>query len=121
MPKKRRIVDHLPDALMKDIIRSRKLIAKELPELVEKGQRLHDAKNERTHSGALRRAIHSSKLLGGSIHGGQRGRKTLPASPWRLDRSRCLVPRPRRHASRSFGRGPLSERPGDPGSPAIHT
>jgi hypothetical protein len=39
------------------------LIASELPELVEKDQRLHDAMQERTTSGALRRAIHSSKVL----------------------------------------------------------
>jgi hypothetical protein len=35
--------------------RSRLLIAKELPELIEKDQRLHDAMQEQTTSGALRR------------------------------------------------------------------
>ena len=59
----RRIVDKVPAALMKRIRRSRALVAAELPELAEKGQRLHDAKSERTTSGALRRAIHKSKLL----------------------------------------------------------
>jgi hypothetical protein len=39
------------------------LIAKELPDLIAKHQRLCDAAEERTHSGALRRAIHSSKIL----------------------------------------------------------
>ena len=65
MPKKkqRRIVDKLSPALMKKLRRSRALIAKELPELIEKGQRLYDAMREPTPSGALRRAIHSSKLL----------------------------------------------------------
>jgi hypothetical protein len=61
--RKRRIVAELPTALMKEIHRSRALIAKELPKLVEKGQRLHDAKQEPTMSGALRRAIHTSKIL----------------------------------------------------------
>src|SRR5713226_1496188 len=48
---------------MKKLRRSRALIARELPELVEKDQRLHDAMQERTTSGALRCAIHSSKIL----------------------------------------------------------
>jgi len=59
----RRIVDKLDDALMKKLRRSRALIAKELPELIAKDQRLTDAMQERTTSGALRRAIHSSKIL----------------------------------------------------------
>ncbi len=59
----RQIVGKLNDALMKKLRRSRALIARELPELVEKDQRLHDAMQERTTSGALRRAIHSSKVL----------------------------------------------------------
>jgi hypothetical protein len=65
MPKKkqRRIVEKLSPALMKKLRRSRALIAKELPQLIEKGQRLYDAMLEPTPSGALRRAIHSSKLL----------------------------------------------------------
>lgn len=61
--KHRIIVDKLSDDLMKEIRRSRALIAKELPDLVKKDQSLHDAMNERSHSGALRRAIHSSKIL----------------------------------------------------------
>src|SRR6266581_779864 len=61
--KHRIILDKLPAALMKEIRRSRALIAKELPELIKKDQRLHDAMNERTHSSALRRAIHASKIL----------------------------------------------------------
>jgi hypothetical protein len=61
--RQRRIVNDLGDALMKKLRRSRALIAKELPKLIEKDQRLHDAMPERTPSGALRRAIHSSKLL----------------------------------------------------------
>jgi len=61
--KHRQIVAKLDDALMKKLRRSRTLIAKELPELAEKDQRLYDAMHEPTTSGALRRAIHSSKIL----------------------------------------------------------
>ena len=61
--KKREIADNVSDEVMKRIRRSRALIAKELPELIEKDQCLHDAMRERTTSGALRRAIHSSKIL----------------------------------------------------------
>ena len=39
------------------------LIAEELPDLVAKHQRIRDAAQERTHSGVLRRAIHSSEIL----------------------------------------------------------
>src|SRR2546430_1869736 len=61
--KPRQIVGKLGDALMKKVPRSRALLAKELPELIDKDQRLSDAMRERTTSGALRRAIHSSKIL----------------------------------------------------------
>lgn len=65
MPRKkqRQIVNKMSDAVMKRLRQSRALISKELPELIEKDQRLHDAMREATTSGALRRAIHSSKLL----------------------------------------------------------
>ncbi len=39
------------------------LVSKELPDLTAKHQRLCDAAEEPTHSGALRRAIHASKIL----------------------------------------------------------
>lgn len=61
--KHHQIVGTLDDALMKKLRRSRALIAKELPELIEKDQRLADAMRERTTSGALRRAMHASKIL----------------------------------------------------------
>ena len=61
--KKRQIAEKLSDETMKRLRRSRALIAKELPELLEKDQRLHDAMRERTTSGSLRRAIHSCKIL----------------------------------------------------------
>src|SRR6266851_4552210 len=48
---------------MKKLRRSRVLIANELPKLIEKDQRLCDAMQKPTTSGALRRAIHSSKIL----------------------------------------------------------
>src|SRR5260370_21514376 len=61
--KTRQIVDKLGDTLMTQLRRSRSLIAKELPELIAKDQRLQEAMQERTTSGALRRAIHASKIL----------------------------------------------------------
>ncbi len=61
--KQRQFVGKLGDVLMKKLRRSRALIAKELPELIEKDQRLSDAMRQRTASGALRRAIHASKIL----------------------------------------------------------
>ena len=65
MPKKKRpsVADKLNATFMKQLRRSRALIAKELPELIVKDQRLYDAMQERTPSGALRRAIHGSKIL----------------------------------------------------------
>ena len=59
----RRIVVTLSAAVMKRLRRSRSLIAAELPELIAKDQQLYDAMREATTSGALRRAIHSSKIL----------------------------------------------------------
>jgi len=59
----RRIVVRLGAAVMKRFRRSRSLIAAELPELIAKDQRLYDAMREATTSGALRRAIHSGKIL----------------------------------------------------------
>jgi hypothetical protein len=61
--KQRQIVAQLDRDLMKKLHRSRALIARELPELIEKDQRLYHAMRERTTSGALRRAIHSSGIL----------------------------------------------------------
>ncbi|MBI2805235.1 MAG: hypothetical protein HYX68_09685 [Planctomycetes bacterium] len=53
----------LTDAQRQQLRRDRDLIAKELPDLIAKHQRICDAKEEPTVSGALRRAIHSSKIL----------------------------------------------------------
>ncbi len=59
----RRMVAKLSASLTKTLQRSRAVVAKELPKLIEKDQRLYDAMKEPTTSGALRRAIHSSKIL----------------------------------------------------------
>jgi len=61
--KQPQIVERLDEVLMKKLRRSRALVAKELPELIKKDQRLYDAMRERTTSGTLRQAIHSSKIL----------------------------------------------------------
>jgi hypothetical protein len=61
--KQRQVADKLSAPLMRQLRRSRALIAKELPELIAKDQRLCDAMQARTTSGALRRAIHASKIL----------------------------------------------------------
>jgi hypothetical protein len=61
--KQRRIVEKLSPSLSRRLRRSRALIARELPDLMAKDQQLYDAMRERTPSGALRRAIHSSQLL----------------------------------------------------------
>jgi hypothetical protein len=50
-------------AVMKRIRRSRALIAKELPDLIAKDQRLADVMRDRTPSAVLRRAIHASRIL----------------------------------------------------------
>jgi hypothetical protein len=61
--KQQRTLGKLSDAFTKKLHRSRALIAKELPELIEKDQCLYEAMLERSLSGALRRAIHASKIL----------------------------------------------------------
>src|SRR5277367_4640765 len=65
MRKKKQLpnLDKLNDQVLKKLRRSRALIAKELPELIEKDRRLYDAMHEPTTSGALRCAIHASKML----------------------------------------------------------
>jgi hypothetical protein len=42
--------------------RLRELVAEELPELIEKGERLHEAALEDSLSGGLRRAVHASRV-----------------------------------------------------------
>src|SRR5579864_9752415 len=53
----------LSDEQLKRLQKERRLIARELPQLIAKHQRLCDAADETTHSGALRRAIHASTML----------------------------------------------------------
>ncbi|HMF19793.1 MAG TPA: hypothetical protein VKE98_21490 [Gemmataceae bacterium] len=59
---KRRTVT-LTAAQIQQLRRDQALIAKELPKLAAKHERICEAAAERTTSGALRRAIHSSKFL----------------------------------------------------------
>ncbi len=61
--KTRRRPVQLASAQIKQLRKDRALIAKELPNLVAKHARICEAAAERTTSGALRRAIHSSKIL----------------------------------------------------------
>ncbi len=61
--KPRRRTAHLTGEQMKQLRKDRALIAKELPDLILKHRRISKAAAERTTSGALRRAIHSSKIL----------------------------------------------------------
>ena len=53
----------LVGARIRTLRKDRALIAKELPTLEAKHDRLCEAANEPTHSGALRRAVHASKIL----------------------------------------------------------
>src|SRR5260370_5574499 len=61
--KPRRRTGQLTDEQTQQWRKDCELIAAELPDLIAKHQRIRDAAEERTHSGALRRAIHSSKIL----------------------------------------------------------
>jgi hypothetical protein len=55
---KGRIYGTLTGAQKRRLKKVRELIAGELPDLIRRNQRAHDARKERTFSGALRRAIH---------------------------------------------------------------
>jgi hypothetical protein len=61
--KSKRSPIQLTEQQMKQLRKDRELIARELPDLMAKHQRLCDAAEEQSHSGALRRAIHASKIL----------------------------------------------------------
>src|SRR5437762_8249212 len=61
--KPRRRTTQLTDAQMQQLRRDRERIAQELPDLIAKQRRICEAAEEPTTSGALRRAIHSSKFL----------------------------------------------------------
>ena len=61
--KPRRRTVQLTDEQMQQWRKDCELIAEELPDLIAKHQRIRDAAAERSHSGVLRRAIHSSKIL----------------------------------------------------------
>src|SRR5947209_2713474 len=53
----------LSEEQVQQLHKDRELIARELPNLIAKHRRICAAAEERTTSGALRRAIHSSKIL----------------------------------------------------------
>ena len=61
--KARRSTIDLTAEQLKQLRKDRALIARELPDLAAKHQRLCDAAQEPTQSGALRRAVHASKIL----------------------------------------------------------
>ena len=61
--KTRRRIVRLTEEQMRQWRKDRDLIANELPDLIAKHERICKAAEERTTSGALRRAIHSSKIL----------------------------------------------------------
>ena len=61
--KSRQRIVQLTDAQVEQWRKDCELIAEELPDLIGKHQRIRDAAKERSHSGVLRRAIHSSKIL----------------------------------------------------------
>jgi hypothetical protein len=52
---------NIPEDLVEQLRRDREKIAAELPELLERGQRLDEAASENSISGHLRRAIHGSR------------------------------------------------------------
>jgi hypothetical protein len=53
-----RIVQTLTAAQRRRNKKARELVAKELPDLIRRNQLAHDARREKTFSGALRKAIH---------------------------------------------------------------
>jgi hypothetical protein len=62
-PKSKRSTIKLTEEQLRQLRKDRELIAKELPDLIAKHQHIRDAAEEQSHSGALRRAIHASKIL----------------------------------------------------------
>src|SRR5438132_1703650 len=62
-PQSTRSTTKLTTAQLKQLRKDRAKIAGELPELAAKQQRLSAAAQEPTHSGALRRAVHASRIL----------------------------------------------------------
>jgi hypothetical protein len=57
-----RIARTLTAAQKRRIKKARELVAKELPDLIRRNQLAHDARREKTFSGALRKAIHEFPL-----------------------------------------------------------
>lgn len=63
MPKGGRIDFEFTPAQRRQWKRACELIKEELPDLIRRHQQSHDAAREKSFSGALRRAIHGSKML----------------------------------------------------------
>lgn len=59
---RRRIHGKLTPALQRRLEKARALIADELPDLIRRNQLAHDARKEKTLSGAIRRAVHAFPL-----------------------------------------------------------
>src|ERR1019366_4953781 len=57
-----RIHGKLTPAQQRRLENTRDLIAKELPDLIRRNQLAHDARKEKTLSGAIRRAVHKFPL-----------------------------------------------------------
>src|SRR5258708_13171531 len=53
-------INNIPEELLAQLRRDRERIVAELPELMQRGQRLDEAASENSLSGHLRRAIHRS-------------------------------------------------------------
>ena len=64
---RRRIQGTLTPTQQRRVDKARKLVAKELPDLMRRNQMRHDARKEKTFSGALRRAVHAFPLSPMSI------------------------------------------------------
>jgi hypothetical protein len=58
----RRIHGKLTPAQQRRLEKARALIAEELPDLIRRNQLAHDARKEKTLSGAIRRAVHRFPL-----------------------------------------------------------
>jgi hypothetical protein len=58
-----RVNGELDPSQKRRVRKVQKLIVEELPELIRRNQKAHDAAKEKTFSGGLRRAIHGSKFL----------------------------------------------------------
>ncbi len=59
---RRRVHGKLTPALQRRLEKARAQVAKDLPDLIRRNQLAHDARKEKTLSGAIRRAVHAFPL-----------------------------------------------------------